>query len=165
MQHHTLRSIGITVLAGFALAAVPDAGLKSALEGVKPEAILEHIKVLASDEFEGRGPGTPGEEKTIAYVTGQFRGMGLKPGNPDGTFLQAVPLTSFQAKQVAGSFQVGDKTIALSFPEDFVAVSRRMVPEVSVEDSDVVFVGYDVDPAVFAHAGDRTGSYSIGTLQ
>ncbi len=142
MRRHTLRSIEIVLLAGLALAAAPDAGLKSALEGVKPGPILEHIKVLASDEFEGRGPGTPGEEKTIAYVTDQFRGMGLKPGNPDGTYIQAVPLAGFQARSVTGSFQIRDRTVALAFPEDFVAVSRRMAAEVSVEDSDVVFVGY-----------------------
>ena len=53
---------------------------------------LQHIKVLASDEYEGRGPGTPGEDKTIAYLTGQLRAMGLKPGNPDGTYIQNVPL-------------------------------------------------------------------------
>ena len=144
MRHQALRSIGITILTGLALAAAPDAGLKSAIDGVKPGPILEHIKVLASDAFEGRGPGTPGEAKTIAYVTGQFREMGLKPGNPDGTFLQAVPLTGFEAKTVTGSFQTGDRTVALAFPEDFVAVSRRMTPEVTVADSDVVFVGYGV---------------------
>ena len=128
--------------AGAVLAPAP--GLKTALESIKPAQILEHIKVLASDEFEGRGPGTPGEEKTVAYLTGQFQKMGLKPGNPDGTFVQAVPLVGFQAKQVTGSFQAGRSTIALSFPNDFVAVSRRMAEEVKVGDSDVVFVGYGV---------------------
>ena len=106
--------------------------------------ILDHIKVLASDEFEGRGPGTPGEEKTIAYLTDQFQKMGLKPGNPDGTFSRRVPLVGFQAKQVSGSFQAGGHTIGLTFPNDFVAVSRRLAQEVKVENSDVVFVGYGV---------------------
>lgn len=128
------------VLAGAAPATV----LKTALEGIKPDQILAHIKVLASDEYEGRGPGTPGEDKTIAYLTGQFQKMGLKPGNPDGTFLQSVPLVGFQAKQVTGAFQAGTKTIGLSFPNDFVAVSRRMAEEVKVGDSEVVFVGYGV---------------------
>jgi hypothetical protein len=82
--------------------------------------------------------------KTIAYLTGQFQKMGLKPGNPDGTFLQAVPLVGFQAKRVSGSFQSGGRTIGLSFPNDFVAVSRRMAEEVEVPKSDVVFVGYGV---------------------
>ena len=128
------------VLAG----SLPPSGLKTALDSIKPDQILEHIKVLASDEYEGRGPGTPGEEKTVAYLTAQFQKMGLKPGNPDGTFVQAVPLVGFQAKQVTGAFQAGTKTIGLSFPNDFVAVSRRMAEEVKVGDSDVVFVGYGV---------------------
>ena len=129
------------VLAGFAPPQAP----KTALESIQPDQILEHIKVLASDEYEGRGPGTPGEEKSVAYVAGQFQKMGLKPGNPDGTYFQTVPLAGFQAKQVTGSFSAGTKTVALSFPNDFVAVSRRMAEEVKVGgDSDVVFVGYGV---------------------
>jgi Zn-dependent M28 family amino/carboxypeptidase len=128
------------VLAGSA----PAPGLKPALDGIKPDQILAHIKVLASDEYEGRGPGTPGEDKTVAYLTDQLQKMGLKPGNPDGTFVQSVPLVGFQAKQVTGAFQAEAKTIGLSFPNDFVAVSRRMAEEVKVGDSDVVFVGYGV---------------------
>ncbi len=143
MPRHFRRSAWIVLtlgLAGFA----PVPGLKTALDGIKPGQILEHIKVLASDEYEGRGPGTPGEDKTVAYLTGQFQKMGLKPGNPDGSFFQTVPLVGFQAKQVSGSFQAGTNAVALSFPNDFVAVSRRMAEEVKVKDSDVVFVGYGV---------------------
>ena len=70
--------------------------------------------------------------------------MGLKPGNPDGTFVQDVPLVGFQAKQVTERFRPAVRTIGLSFPNDFVAVSRRMAEEVKVENSDVVFVGYGV---------------------
>ena len=60
--------------------------------------VLEHIKVLASDTFEGRGPGTPGEEKTVAYLSHEFEEMGLKPGNPNGTYVQDVPLVGFEAQ-------------------------------------------------------------------
>jgi Zn-dependent M28 family amino/carboxypeptidase len=125
-------------------AAAPEPGLSSALEVIKPASVLEHIKVLASDDFEGRAPGTAGEEKTVAYLTGQFQKMGLKPGNPDGTFVQAVPLVGFQAKQVTGAFDAGGRAIGLSFPNDFVAVSRRLSEKIVVEKSDVVFVGYGV---------------------
>ena len=144
MRPHSPRIAVLAFLIGLAVGAAPDPALTTALEGITPAQILNHIKVLASDEFEGRGPGTPGEEKTIAYLTAQFQAMGLKPGNPDGTFVQAVPLVGFQAKQVSGSFQVGERAIGLSFPNDFVAVSRRMAEEVKVEKSDVVFVGYGV---------------------
>lgn len=132
------------MLAGLALGAGGDPVLEKALDGIEPEQVLAHIKVLASDAFEGRGPGTAGEQKTVAYLTEQLRGMGLKPGNPDGTYVQDVPLVGFRATRLKGTINTRGGPIPLSFPEDFVAVSRRMVPAVEVGPSDVVFVGYGV---------------------
>ncbi len=61
---------GLAALAGLVLAAdAPTSALRTAAEGINADALLGHIKVLASDSFEGRGPGTPGEEKTVAYLT------------------------------------------------------------------------------------------------
>ena len=118
MQLSACRLAGLTALAVLLPGAAPprEGSLEDALQSIKPDAILQHIKVLASDEYEGRGPGTPGEDKTIAYLTGQFRAMGLKPGNPDGSYVQNVPLVGFQATRVAGSFRAGGKTIELDFP-------------------------------------------------
>src|SRR5689334_12058527 len=65
---------------------------KSALDVVTADGILNHIKVLASDEFEGRGPGTHGEDLSINYIADQFKKVGLAPGNTDGTYFQKVPL-------------------------------------------------------------------------
>jgi Zn-dependent M28 family amino/carboxypeptidase len=131
-------------LAALLVGAGPESALDKALESIKPEQVLAHIKVLASDEFEGRGPGTAGETKTIAYLTDQFRRMGLKPGNPNGTYVQEVPLVGFRATEVRGSFASKVGPLTLTFPEDFVAVSRRMETTITVESSDVVFVGYGV---------------------
>ncbi|HEU5115478.1 MAG TPA: M20/M25/M40 family metallo-hydrolase, partial [Isosphaeraceae bacterium] len=105
--------------------------------------MLDHIKVLASDDFVGRAPATEGETKTVEYLVDQFRKMGLEPGNPDGSYTQDVPLVGFQTR-VEGIIRVGDERIELKTPEDWVAVSRRQVPEVEVQDSDLVFVGYGV---------------------
>ena len=118
--------------------------LKAAAETIKAEDLLRHTNVLASDEYEGRAPGTKGEELTVKYLTEQFRAMGLKPGNPDGTYVQKVPLAGIKADPVA-SINAGGREIALKFPDDYVAVSRHFEPEVKVENSDVVFVGYGVD--------------------
>src|ERR1051325_4843891 len=54
--------------------------------------VLAHTKALSSDEFEGRLPGTKGEQLTVAYLVEQFKKVGLKPGNSDGTYIQKVPL-------------------------------------------------------------------------
>ena len=118
--------------------------LKPSLDAITANDIMQHTRVLSSDEYEGRGPGTKGEELTIKYLTEQFQKLGLKPGNPDGTYVQKVPLVGFTAAPTA-SFTAGSKTINLSFPRDYVAVSRRFVPESRVANSDMVFVGYGVN--------------------
>jgi Zn-dependent M28 family amino/carboxypeptidase len=119
------------------------AELKPAVDSLNSDDILRHIKALASDEYEGRAPGSRGEELTVKYLTEQFQRLGLKPGNPDGTFVQKVPLVGFTAEPTA-KFTAGDKTIDLKFPDDYVAVTRRTIPEIKVENSDLVFVGYGV---------------------
>ncbi len=123
--------------------SAPPAEMKSVFDSVTGDDLLRHIKVLASDEYEGRGPGTRGEELSVNYLTGEFKRLGLKPGNPDGTYVQKVPLVGFTAEPRA-SFNAGGKTIDLESTKDYVAVSRRVQPEVKVENSDVVFVGYGV---------------------
>jgi Zn-dependent M28 family amino/carboxypeptidase len=125
-----------------ASAAVP-AELKPALDSINSNDIMAHTRTLSSDEYEGRGPGTKGEELTVKYLTEQYQRLGLKPGNPDGTYVQKVPLVGFTGAARA-SFTSNGKTIELKFPTDYVAVSRRFVPESKVENSDVVFVGYGV---------------------
>lgn len=108
------------------------------------DRILQHIRVLASDEFEGRAPGSAGEEKTVAYLEQQLKALGLRPGNPDGRYVQDVPLVGFEAVSMTGSFRVGGRTISLQPLEDFVAISRRVETGAKVADSEVVFVGYGV---------------------
>ena len=70
--------------------------LQPALDTVRSERILDHVKKLASDEFEGRAPGTRGEDLTVKYLVEQFKASGAAPGNPDGTYIQKVPLIGYQ---------------------------------------------------------------------
>jgi Zn-dependent M28 family amino/carboxypeptidase len=117
--------------------------LQPALEAITPDGLLANIKTLASDEFEGRAPGTKGEELSVKYISDQFKKIGLKPGNPDGTYTQEVPLAGIKGEPRM-SFAVGYKTIDLKYPDDFVASSARLQPEIKVDKSDVIFVGYGV---------------------
>jgi Zn-dependent M28 family amino/carboxypeptidase len=119
------------------------AELKPALDSITGDDLLRHIKTLSSDEFEGRGPGTRGEEFSVKYITEQYQRLGLKPGNPDGTYVQKVPLMGFQAEPQL-TLSAGGKQMSMKFPDDYVAVSRRFEPQVDVKDSDIVFVGYGV---------------------
>src|SRR5215831_3894652 len=117
--------------------------LEPALEAITPDGLLAHIKVLASDEFEGRAPGSKGEDLSVNYITDQFKKIGLKPGNPNGTYTQEVPLAGIKSEPRM-SFVIGDKTMDLKYPDDFVASSPRLQPEIKIEKSNLVFVGYGV---------------------
>ena len=134
-----------SLLAAATLSAADDAALppKAALDVINADDLLKHIKVLASDEFEGRAPGSKGEELTVKYLTEQFKALGLKPGNPNGTYTQEVPLAGVTTQPIA-SFKIGDETMKLQYPDDYVASSARLQDEIKVENSDVVFVGYGV---------------------
>src|SRR5881392_719412 len=127
-----------------AFAADPETErLKPALDAITPDGLLAHIKMLASDEFEGRAPGSKGEELSIKYISDQFKQIGLSPGNPDGTYFQKVPLAGIKTTPSA-SFAVGGKTTTLNYPDDYVASSARLQNEIKVENSDIVFVGYGI---------------------
>jgi Zn-dependent M28 family amino/carboxypeptidase len=116
---------------------------KAAEDAITAADLLKHIKVLASDEFEGRAPGSKGEDLSVKYITEQFKALGLKPGNPNGSYTQEVPLAGITSAPAA-SFTVGGKTTELKFPDDYVASSARLQTEVKAENSDIVFVGYGV---------------------
>ncbi len=106
-------------------------------------SLLARTRTLSSDAFEGRAPGSPGEEKTVAYLAAEFKKLGLAPGNPDGTYFQNVPLVGITSRP-ALSFTVGGRTLALEPINDFAGFSTRLAPLVEGRESDVVFVGYGI---------------------
>jgi len=110
--------------------------------------MLASIKTLSSDEFEGRGPATPGEERTVKYLTEQFKSIGLAPGNPDGSYAQAAPLVGIRSRTEL-SFNADGRPLALKPREEVVALSRRFQPDVEVKDSEIVFVGYGIEAPEF----------------
>jgi Zn-dependent M28 family amino/carboxypeptidase len=122
----------------------PEEKLKPALDVITPDALLAHIKILSSDEFEGRSPGTKGEELSIKYISDQFRSIGLKPGNPDGSYFQEVPLAGIKSDPKMVLAVAGKPPMELKYPDDFVASSARLQPDIKVDNSDLVFVGYGV---------------------
>ena len=117
--------------------------LQTAEDAIGADSLLSEIKTLSSDEFDGRKPGSPGEQKTVAYMQQQFQQMGLKPGNPDGTYLQNVPLAGVTSKSHV-DLSVKGRKLALTDKKNYIAVSKHYVPQVDVKDSPIVFVGYGV---------------------
>jgi Zn-dependent M28 family amino/carboxypeptidase len=122
----------------------------AALPAFDGKALMDHITVLASDEYEGRAPGTRGEELSVAYLAAQLKAMGLKPGNTDGTYVQKVPLVGMTVKgHPAMTFRKGPRRQTLAWRDDYVAWTKRVTESVSVKDSDMVFVGYGVEAPEF----------------
>lgn len=117
-----------------------DAGLAA----MSTEMFASAIRTLSSDEFEGRAPSTPGEELTAAYLVEQFEAAGLEPGNGD-SFFQNVPLVALTEQgQPVLTVKLGEEELEYRWTEDFVAWTRRVVESESIEDSEMVFVGYGV---------------------
>ncbi len=107
------------------------------------QAVLEHIKVLSSDEYGGRAPGSKGEDLTVAYLEKQFKDIGLKPGNTDGSYVQKVPLVGITPDaNTKLTVKKGAKADTFKFKDDVVAWSKHVAPTAAIADSELVFVGY-----------------------
>jgi len=112
--------------------------------------LMRHIRVLASDSFQGRAPGTLGEERTVAYLEEQFRALGLLPGNTDGSYIQKVPLVGITPDGTSRLvFSRGTARRTLKWSDDFVAWTKHVSEVAALDRSEVVFVGYGVEAPEF----------------
>jgi len=120
-----------------------EAAMAEVADGISTKTLLASIKTLSSDAFEGRGPGSVGEEKTIAYLTEQFSALGTVPGNPDGRWVQDVPLVGITPLPGDGLTVSKDgESHTLEPGVDYVVATKHVVDAVEVVDAEFVFVGY-----------------------
>ena len=119
------------------------------IAGCSPQSDFEkykdHVKTLASDEFEGRAPGTPGGEKTKSYISNHFESLGLKSFGD--SYLMPVTLTAITLDETKSSFNlaVDGEVMNIAYRSDVVYGTTRQLDNVSIENSDLVFVGYGVN--------------------
>ena len=109
------------------------------------QTMKDVTKELSLDSYEGRAPGSAGEEKTVAYLIEKFRAAGLEPGN-NGSWTQDVPLVEITAKNVS-ALSIADKTgkaTAFAYGSDFVVGSYREVPKTALNANELVFVGHGI---------------------
>jgi Zn-dependent M28 family amino/carboxypeptidase len=116
---------------------------EAGVAAITAEGLLADIRELASDRFLGRGVATAGEDSTVAYLSRRFREMGLRPGMPDGSYEQRVPLVATTSR-VEARVNAGGRTLPLRQLEEVVAWSQRPDAEVAVNGAEMVFVGYGV---------------------
>ena len=127
-----------------ALLAAPAMASAQSAPQISVDTLKGVTKTLSSDAFEGRAPGSAGEQKTLAYLQQQFAKAGLKPGIK-GRWLQDVPLVEITAKNVTPLTVTGGKTpLTLAYGADMVVGTYRVTPHIDVKDSEVVFAGYGI---------------------
>ena len=141
MKNTSILLLSLTASTAFAASQAPS---------FDTQRLSQHVNVLASDAFEGRGPNTAGEEKTIAYLIEQFKAAGMQPGGDlkDGKRLwtQAVPLGRFEIEgPVAASVSLGGKPQVLQQGEQLaIRAAMNGQTAISIKDAPLVFVGYGV---------------------
>jgi Zn-dependent M28 family amino/carboxypeptidase len=119
-----------------------------AYNAITPEGILKHIRILASDEFEGRAPATPGEQKSLDYIVEQCKALKLTPGTPDGKWLEPVELWGI----TGGGGEITIKSAGAEFlltPQDYRVTSSQPKAAINVPESSIVFVGYGITAPEF----------------
>ncbi len=149
----TLLSLGVAIGCRPAPSG-PPAGAPvpaEALAAIDTGSFMTHIRALADDSMLGRGPGSLGEDRTVAYLTGQFQAAGLAPGNTDGTYIQKVPLVGITPHNSPTlRFRKGTSVRSLTWHDDFVAWTKHVAEQARLERSDMVFVGYGIEAPEFA---------------
>ena len=113
---------------------------------IDPARLTETVRTLASDQFEGRAPGTAGEDKTIGYLIGRLQALGLEPGGEDGTWTQTVPLLhTYLGKPTELAFSHDGETQPLDYPTDIYVSTLQPNDTARIDGAPLVFVGYGVD--------------------
>ncbi|MDR7155412.1 Zn-dependent M28 family amino/carboxypeptidase [Sphingobium xenophagum] len=135
----TIRTLGLAL----ALTAALPASL--AAQTTDPQQLAQSVRTLASDLFEGRAPGTVGEERTIGYLVGRFQALGLEPGGPDGQWVQSVPLLHTRLGK-AERLDIAQGGVTTDWTVDSHVYLSTLQPKdrVAVDASPLVFVGYGV---------------------
>jgi Zn-dependent M28 family amino/carboxypeptidase len=144
MQKKMITIISLTFLLSVSFSGCGKDSFESALNSIRAVDLSKQIKIISSDEFEGRGPSSRGEEKTINYIKGEFEKLGLKPGNGESYF-QEVPLVSITTDpDTKLVIQAGDKTLSFEYAKDCMVSTKREMETVSLKNSDMIFVGYGI---------------------
>jgi Zn-dependent M28 family amino/carboxypeptidase len=148
----------MSVSCGLWAQAVPPA-VKAAADSIDGEKIRAHVRFLADDLLEGRGPGLRGSELAAKYIATQFALYGLKPGGDNGTYLQQVNFVGMKAipekttmslvpKRPEGQMAIGLFSIDLKYGDDFTVSNRTLTPVAEI-DAPIVFVGYGITAPEF----------------
>ncbi len=141
------------------LAAAP----ASAFNPIDAAELRGHIRFLASDLLEGRGPATAGDRLAQQYIAAQFEAMGLEPGAPDGGWVQDVELVGVNGHPDTMKVKGAASALTLKSKDDFIVVSGHQEKTSAVESAPLVFVGYGITAPEYDW-NDLKGAELAGTV-
>lgn len=135
----------LMITVAFAACSNKNNGIEGTKNTITIKKLQEKIAILASDEFEGRAPATTGEEKTINYLSEEFKKIGLQPVNSDSYF-QEVGLVKLRAEapmtmEISGSKQ----KLSLAFSEEYIGGTPQIKDQIEIKESEIIFVGYGIN--------------------
>ena len=137
--------LGIAAAAAALALMAAGAGLAQDTGPISAKRMSDVIHTIGADSFEGRSPGTPGEDRTVAYLVDQLRAMGLEPGGDDGGWTQAVPMVRYDLKPDARiGVEVPGGEDMLVQGQDVMVMTQRPVERVRIDKAPLVFAGYGV---------------------
>lgn len=156
---HIRLAASLFLLSASALAQTIPTAVKAAEASIDPEKIRAHVKFLADDLLEGRGPGLRGSEIAAQYIATQFALYGLKPGGDKGTYLQQINFVGMNAipekttmslvpKRPEGQMAITLYSYDLKYGDDYTVSNRTLTPTVDI-DAPIVFVGYGITAPEF----------------
>lgn len=134
------------------ITACGETNVDRAAHSITGDAILSHIEVLSSDEFEGRAPASRGEELTVNYLIERLVQMGVAPGMPDGSYVQEFPLLGQQVDGASARFTIrkdGQAAEQLSHGSEFMAWPSNEEERVRIRNAEVIYVGYGIQAPEF----------------
>ncbi len=142
-----------TVLAAQEQAWQPSPAIQTAGEKIDAASLRSHIRFLADDLLEGRGPGSRGDRLAQLYISTELESLGIQPAAADGSWFQPVPLVGISTTTPDTiEFRKTDKPsveLSLKHLDDMMAVSGKAEAMVSIEDAELVFVGYGIQAPEF----------------
>jgi Zn-dependent M28 family amino/carboxypeptidase len=118
---------------------------RTAAAQITGDYLRDQITTFSADEFEGRGPATPGDTKARAYIVEQLKQIGFEPGGPDGTWEQKFDVVGINSKMPKQwSFKHDGKSLAFKWWDEYIGSSGVQADRGGVKDAEVVFVGYGI---------------------
>ncbi|HEY3585508.1 MAG TPA: peptidase M28, partial [Myxococcaceae bacterium] len=134
----------LTAALALALAAAPSARTAPFAErSITADNIRAHVRFLASDLLEGRGPGTRGDALAQAYIAAQLEALGLQPAGTQG-FLQPFDIVGVEGHAETIQFTRGRESLALRHPDEVIAVAGDDAAHTALDGAELVFVGYGI---------------------